>query len=187
MNPKLEKYRNWKDLLNYIILDINGFKVTNEETIGETEITTFTKDMETINVGLIDDELIYIHRNHIETIAYNKYQESDYYHEFDFHPEKDYGRPGLNFEEANVLGIIEELKSGINGEEIQFRNKEDLIKSEVYLEFDKIGKTKIFSFRKDKIGVLKRLKQFISNRKEDSNLKRVELKFQYKFEQMRIE
>lgn len=185
MNPIFEDYKDWNKLLKFLLSDMNGFEITKQELLGETETITFVKEKESIKIGIIDKELIFIHRNHSETTGFNKYQELEYYHEFDFHPEKDYGGPGLKFERNNIEGIINELQQGVRGEEIQFRTETKLVKSDVYLELEEIGKTKIFSYKTKNAGIFKRMKQLLNKQQKGKNTEKIILSFQDRFEKLR--
>ncbi|HEY6505612.1 MAG TPA: hypothetical protein VIZ28_16670 [Chitinophagaceae bacterium] len=73
----------------------------------------------TIEVGYFSPvTLIYIHILNPETPGNNRQQEIEYLYKYEFDSEKQYGPPGLDFDETNVQGISSYLNQGFNGEEV---------------------------------------------------------------------
>jgi hypothetical protein len=75
----------------------------------------------------------------------------------------------------------------VRGEEIQFRTDSKIVKSDVYIELEEIGKTKIYSFKTKNVGIFKRIKQFLNQQEEGKNMEKIILRFQDRFEQLRTE
>jgi hypothetical protein len=86
----------------------------------------------TIEVGYFSSmTLIYLHIFNPETPGKNRQQEIEHLYKYEFDSKKQYGPPGLDFNEINVKGISNYLNQGFNGNEnVHYKNGK-LIKSKV--------------------------------------------------------
>ena len=135
----MQKFRNWKEFINQILIDIGQFENPTSELINQTEIETFKSTNKTslteIRVGYLEENsLIYLQIFNPTVPGYNKYVEGEYFYQHDFSNDgKTYGNPALEFNEQNRNGILSILKEGLKGKEIQFVKNNKILKSKLYI------------------------------------------------------
>lgn len=110
------------------------FALTLTTSKGETEIeiySTIRGNRDTIiEVGYFSSiTLIYIHIFNPETPGKNGQQEIQHLYKYKFDTQKQYGPPGLDFDEINIQGISNYLEQGFNGNETVYHRNAKPIKS----------------------------------------------------------
>ncbi|WP_396591404.1 hypothetical protein [Allomuricauda sp. R78024] len=166
----MQKFRNWKEFINQVLIDSGQFENSTSELINQTEIETFKStdqnSLTVIRVGYLKEGLlIYLQIFNPTVPGYNKYVEGEYFYQHDFSDDgKTYGNPALEFNERNRNGIISILEKGLKGKEVQFIKNGKVLKSKLYIaEFDSNFNytydftkrnfwSKIFGQKIDKIG-----------------------------------
>jgi len=122
------QYEDWKDFFTKRLLDTGEFLLLTTTSKGNTEIETYSaikgNPDTTIAVGYFSPmTIIYVHILNPATPGKNRQQELEHLYTYEFDPEKQYGPPGLDFNEINVKGINNYLEQGFNGEEtVYYRN-----------------------------------------------------------------
>ena len=132
---KMQEFKNWKELINRILIESGQFENPVTELKGESEIETYKStnksSLTEIRVGYLEENLlIYLQIFNPKIVGYNKFVEGDYFHEYDFNEDgKSYGNPGLEFIDSNKNGIIKILEKGLVGTEIQYVLNGKILKS----------------------------------------------------------
>ena len=131
----MQKFKDWKEFINRILIDSGQFENPTTEFKGETEIETYKSNeknsLTEIRVGYLKENLlIYLQIFNPTIPGYNKFVEGDYFHQYDFSKDgKSYGNPALEFNESNKKGIFEMLERGLSGTETQFILDGKILKS----------------------------------------------------------
>jgi hypothetical protein len=130
----MQEFRNWKEFINQVLIDSGQFADSTSELVNQTEIETFksTKknSLTEIKAGYLDKNLlIYLQILNPKTPGYNKFTGSEYFenNSFDFKVKRT--KVGLDFNEKNMKGILNFLKSGLGGTETQFILNGKILKS----------------------------------------------------------
>jgi hypothetical protein len=124
----LQSYDDWKDFFTMRLIDTGTFRLSEAFSKGDAEIEIYSAlkgnpDTE-IQVGYLSSmTLIYVHIFNPLTPGKNRQQEIEHFYKYEFDKEKQYGPPGLDFNEINVQGISNYLEQGFNGSEtVYYRN-----------------------------------------------------------------
>ena len=133
-------FEDWRDFFSKTLVDSGAFVFFNSQVRGDQDIEIYksiTGDLHTtIEVSYFSSmTLLYVYILHPDTPGNNQRQRAEYLYKYEFHPEKDYGGPGLDFESINVSGIDNLLKQGLHGTEKTFYNKGKLIHSELITSY----------------------------------------------------
>lgn len=128
MESTSQLFEDWRDFFSKKLV-LNGAFVLSESRVEgnvDKEIyKALTGDLwTTIEVGYFSSmTLLYVYIFHPNTPGNNRRQREEYFYRYEFHPEKQYGGPGLGFEEMNVQGIANLLSQGFHGsEKIFYKN-----------------------------------------------------------------
>src|SRR5690349_11509182 len=118
-------YEDWKDFFAKKLLSTGDFSLTNTYSKGDTDVEIYSalkNNLETtIEVGYLSSmTLIYLHIFNPQTPGKNRQQEIEHLYKYEFDAEKQYGPPGLDFDEINILGISNYLDQGFNGKEMVY-------------------------------------------------------------------
>jgi hypothetical protein len=133
-------YENWRDYFKtkfdrtkkYIRIE-EGLK---GQTIIEKYVPLDESDKTEIQIGYLDDKLIYWKFENPLTKGYSRQQDLEYFYRHDFTPGQSYGGPGLEFIEFNLEAIDKQLREGLKGKEIQYFKDGQLIKSKIFIYND---------------------------------------------------
>jgi hypothetical protein len=133
-------YENWQDYFKKIFAESLKYDRFEERINDQTELENYipkdNNNKTKIRIGYLYETLIYWKFENPIAIGYNKQQEIEYFYQYDFTPNKSYGNPGLEFNEMNLSVIDKQLKTGLNGKEIQFYKKNKLVKSQIYVDYN---------------------------------------------------
>ena len=132
----MQEFRNWKEFINQVLIDSGEFEKPKQKLKNqtETEFFTFKKNPQTeLEVGYLNDRLIYFNFTNPTVPGYNKYVEGIYFYANDFKENDSYGDPALEFNEMNRNGILSILQKGLTGKEIQFVKNDKILKSKLYV------------------------------------------------------
>ncbi|MGN6294259.1 MAG: hypothetical protein ACTHMV_16045 [Chitinophagaceae bacterium] len=115
-----QSYKDWKDFFTEKLVNTGAFQLASASSKGDTDIeiySTLEGDSDTIiQVGYLSPvTLIYVHVLNPATPGKNRQQEIEHLYTYEFDTEKQYGPPGLDFNEINVQGISNYLDQGFNG------------------------------------------------------------------------
>lgn len=129
-------YEDWRDFFTKKLLNTGWYYLSNTFSKGDTNVEIYSplkgNPNTTIEVGYFSSmTLIYIYIFNPETPGKNRQQELEYLYKYEFYSEKQYGPPGLDFNEININGISNYLNQGFNGYETVFYKKGKLIKSKL--------------------------------------------------------
>lgn len=127
-------YQDWRDFFTKKLLDTGLFSLTQTFSKGNTNVEIYStlkgNPNTTIQVGYFSAmTLIYINIFNPETPGKNRQQEIEHLYKYEFDSEKQYGPPGLDFNEINIKGISNYLDQGFNGNEAVYYKKGKPIKS----------------------------------------------------------
>ena len=124
----LQPFEDWKDFFTQRLVDSGAFRLSKTFSKGDTDIEIYSAltgnpDTE-IQVGYFSPiSIIYVHIFNPITPGKNRQQEIEHFYKYEFDKEKQYGPPGLDFNEINVQGISNYLDQGFNGSEtVYYRN-----------------------------------------------------------------
>ena len=129
-------YEDWRDFFTKKLSDTGYFNLSNSYSKGDTDVEIYSalknNPATTIEIGYFSSmTLIFINIFNPETPGKNRQQEIEHFYKYEFDPEKQYGPPGLEFNEINVQGISNYLDEGFNGIETVYYRKNKPIKSRV--------------------------------------------------------
>lgn len=115
-----QPYKDWKNFFTEKLVNTGAFQLASASSKGDTDIeiySTLEGDPDTIiQVGYLSPvTLIYVHVLNPATPGKNRQQEIEHLYKYEFDTEKQYGSPGLDFNEINVQGISNYLDQGFNG------------------------------------------------------------------------
>jgi len=122
------QYETWKDFFTVKLIDSGEFLLSGTTSKGNAKIERYSalkgNPHTTISVGYFSPmTIIYVHILNPATPGKNKQQALEHLYTYEFDPEKQYGPPGLDFNEMNVQGINNYLEQGFNGSEtVYYRN-----------------------------------------------------------------
>ena len=121
-------YEDWKDFFSTKLLKSGLFHLTQTLSRGDADVEIYSALKGNLNtkieVGFFSRmTLIYINIVNPETPGKNRQQEIEHLDKYEFDAEKQYGPPGLDFNEINLQGINNYLDEGFNGNEtVYYRN-----------------------------------------------------------------
>ena len=175
-------YEDWRDFFTKQLLETGNFDLSNTDSKGNTDIEIYTAlkgdPGTTIHVGYFSSmTLIYIHILNPETPGNNRQQEIEYLYKYSFDPEKQYGPPGLEFNETNIQGISNYLNKGFNGLETVYYRKNKLIKSRLTLrdDPDSPGFTVTYHFN-EKPFLIRLFKKLFHTKEEYDEIRNIDLR-----------
>ena len=117
----LQPFEDWKDFFTQRLVDSGAFRLSKTFSKGDTDIEIYSAltgnpDTE-IQVGYFSPiSIIYVHIFNPITPGKNRQQEIEHFYKYEFDKEKQYGPPGLDFNEINIQGISNYLDQGFNGQ-----------------------------------------------------------------------
>ncbi|RAJ13043.1 hypothetical protein [Olleya aquimaris] len=132
----MQEFKNWKEFINRVLLDSGHFEKREQKSKNQTDTEFFTlkKNPQTeLEVGYLQDRLIYCNITNPTVPGYNKYVEGIYFYANYFKENDFYGDPALEFNEMNRNGILSILKNGLSGKEVQFVKNNKVLKSKLYV------------------------------------------------------
>lgn len=129
-----QSYDDWKDFFTKRLVETGSFRLSETFTKGDTDVEIYSalrgNPDTTIQAGYFSPTtLIYIHIFNPATPGTNRQQEIEHLYKYEFDAEKQYGPPGLDFNEINVQGISNLLDQGFNGTETVYYRKGKPVKS----------------------------------------------------------
>jgi len=155
MQSGLPMYENWRDFFSKRLVQSGAFALSDSQKKGDIDKEVYralTGDLwTTIEVGYFSSmTLVYVYILHPHTPGNNKRQQEEYLYKYEFHPEKQYGGPGLDFEEMNVQGINNLLIQGLHGSEKVFYKNGKPVRSELTASYywDSSRFTRKYNFTK---------------------------------------
>ena len=162
-----QSYENWKDFFKKRLIDTGAFRLSDTFSKGDIDIEIYSalrQNFETtIQVGYFSSmTIIYVHIINPATPGKNRQQEIEHLYKYEFDEEKQYGPPGLDFNEINVQGISNLLDQGFNGSETIYYQNGKPVKSKLTTSYypDSPQSTITYHFHRESI--LKRLLNKIS-------------------------
>jgi hypothetical protein len=134
MLNSLQSYEDWNDFFTKRLVHTGAFRLVDTFSNANTDIEIYSalkgNPDTTIQVGYFSPEtIIYVHIFNPATPGKNRQQEIEHLYEYEFDTKKQYGLPGLDFNETNVQGISNYLDQGFNGGEIIYYRKRKAVKS----------------------------------------------------------
>lgn len=151
-------YKDWKDFFTKKLLHTGQFSLSQQFSKGDTDIEIYSAlkgdPHTTLEVGYFSAmSLIFIHILNPATPGKNRQQEMEHLYKYEFDKEKQYGPPGLEFNEMNVQGINNYLRQGFNGTEIVYYRKQKPVKSTLTTSYypDSPKNTVNYYFQKDPV------------------------------------
>lgn len=129
-----QPYDDWKDFFTKRLVDTGNFRLSDTFSKGDTDNEIYValkgNPKTTIQVGYFSPmTLIFIHIFNPSTPGKNRQQEIEHLYKYEFDAEKQYGPPGLDFDEINIQGISNYLHQGFNGTETVYYLKGKPVKS----------------------------------------------------------
>jgi hypothetical protein len=157
-----EPYQDWKDFFTKKLLDSGYFILSHTLSKGDTDVQSYSALKgnlnTTIEVGYFSPmTLIYVNILNPETPGKNKQQEAEHLYKYDFHSEKQYGPPGLDFNETNVRGMEHFLNQGFNGKELVYFKNGKPIMSKLTTSYYPDSPSSTFTYYFDHTSVVSRL------------------------------
>ena len=173
-----DKYKNWKEFINLTLTKNNQFRLDNSFQKNQTDIEIYRQQIgdteTTLKISyLAGDRLISIDTFNDKTPGLNK-NKIEYFNEHDFSETKSYGKPGLEFNEVNQQGVLDQLSKGLSGIEIVYLKdgKPSFSKLTICHDNDENNSfTHTYNF--ENISVWTRLKSMFS--KVDNNYQTIEI------------
>ncbi len=157
-----QSYADWKDFFTKRLVDTDAFRLSRTFSKGDTDIEIYSAlkgnpDTE-IQVGYISPmALIYIHIFNPLTPGKNRQQEIEHLYKYEFDQEKQYGPPGLDFDEINIEGISNYLDQGFNGSETVYYRNGRPVKSKLTTSYYPNSPTSTFTYHFHKEPFFKRV------------------------------
>jgi hypothetical protein len=172
-------FDNWKALINSILLDSGRFEKSSTGIKEQTDIEVFRlKDdkseyITNIEAGYLDDRLFYLNINNPQIPGYIKFQEGEYFHQYDFIKSESKGMPGLEFNEVNAQAILNEFKKGLQGRELQYLRGGKVVKVNLYPFPEKPGVSYTYDF--EKLGLIERFKNILNKSENKLEMREINL------------
>lgn len=175
-------YEDWRGFFTKNLLDSGLFSLSQTFSKGDTDIEIYSmlkgNPNTTIEVGYFSSmTLIYIHILNPEAPGKNRQQQIEHFYKYQFDTEKQYGSPGLEFNETNVQGISNYLQQGFNGSETVYYRKHKPIKSKLTTSYypDSPQSTITYYFHQESF--FRRLVSKLKGRKDEyDDIKTIDLK-----------
>jgi hypothetical protein len=123
-----QSYEDWNEFFTKRLVDTGAFRLADTFSKGDTDIEIYSalrgNPDTNIKLGYFSPmTLIYVEILNPSTPGKNRQQEIEHLYKYEFDNEKQFGRPGLDFNEINVQGISNLLDQGFNGSEtVYYRN-----------------------------------------------------------------
>jgi len=161
-----DRYENWRDLIQATLLNSGRFErhATTPEKQKDIDIFILKKDGDgsptRIEAGYLEDRLFYLNIHNPMIPGYIRFQEGEYFRQYDFIEGKRDGIPGLEFNERNVQAILDEFKRGLQGRELHYlRNgKVEMVRLYPFPERPDMS----FTYELEKAGLYRRMKNGFS-------------------------
>jgi hypothetical protein len=172
-------FDNWTALFNSKFLDSGKFEKLSNSTKEKTEIEVFRLKGETgeqltsIEIGYLEDRLFYLYISNPKIPGYMKFQEGEFFNRNDFTEGKSKGEPGLEFNEVNVKGILNEFKKGLQGRERHYLKGGKISKIELYPFPEKPDLSYTYDLEKE--GPLEKFKDFFSKAGKNPETREINL------------
>jgi len=163
-------------------VDTGYFRLSKTFSKGETDCEIYSAlrgNLDTeIQVGYFSlVTLIYIHIFNPLTPGKNRQQQIEHLYKYDFDHEKQYGPPGLDFNEINLQGISNYLDQGFNGTETIYYCNGKPIKSTLTTSYYPDSPTSTITYYFHEEPALKKvLKNLLGRQSKFHQIKTVNLK-----------
>lgn len=166
-----ETYNDWRDFFTKRLVDSSAFCLSKSLSKGNTDIEIYTAKQgnpeTSIEVGYFSSmRLIYVHILNPRTPGLKRQQESEYFYKYEFDDIKQYGPPGLDFEEINIRGINSYLEQGFNGQETVYYKNGRPIKSQLTRSYYPDSPENTITYHFDTASVWQRLWKKITGQEE---------------------
>jgi len=177
-----QSYDDWKDFFTKRLVDSGAFRLSETYSKGDTDIEIYSALRHnldtTIQVGYFSPmTLIYVHIFNPATPGKNRQQEIEHLYKYEFDDKKQYGPPGLDFNEINVQGICSLLEQGFNGSEKIYYQKGKPIKSTLTTSYYPDSPQSTITYRFHEEPFFKRLLNKIRGRHNQyDNVKTIDLR-----------
>ncbi len=182
MNDSSKSYEDWKYFFIKRLVHTGAFRLSNTFSKGNTDIEIYSALRDnpntTIKVGYFSPiTLIYIHILNPNTPGKNRQQEIEHLYKYEFDAEKQYGPPGLDFEEINIRGISNYLDQGFSGNETVYYRNGRPVKSRLTTSYyqDSPRSTITYHFHTDPI-FRRLLNKIVGRKSEYDEIKTVKLR-----------
>ena len=149
-------YEDWNDFFMKRLVNTGAFRLSETFSKGDTDIEIYSalrgNPDTTIKVGYFSPmTLIYVEILNPSTPGKNRQQEIEHLYKYEFDNEKQYGPPGLDFNEINIQGISNLLDQGFNGSETIYYRKGKVVKSRLTTSYypDNAQSTIIYHFHQE--------------------------------------
>ena len=172
-------FNNWKALINSMLLDSGRFEKLSTRTKEQTDIEVFVlKDnkgeyLTRIEASYLGDRLFYLNINNPKIPGYIKFQEGEYFHQYDFTEGKSKGMPGLEFNEVNSQAIRSEFKQGLQGRELQYLRDRKVVKVKLYPIPEMPDMSYTYDF--EKVGLFERFKNILNKSGKNLEIREINL------------
>ena len=172
-------FDNWKALINSVLLDSGRFEKLSTGSKEQTDIDVFVfKDnngeyITKIEAGYLDDRLFYLNISNPKIPGYIKFQEGEYFNQYDFTEGKIKGLPGLEFNEVNSQAILSEFKKGLQGREIQYLRDGKVVKVKLYPIPEMPDMSYTYDF--EKVGLFERFKNVFNKSGKNLEIREINL------------
>jgi hypothetical protein len=159
-------FNNWKALINSMLSHSGRFERLSADIKEQTDTEVFrlkgnkSEFLTKIEAGYLDDRLFYLNINNPQIPGYIKFQEGEYFHQYDFIKSESKGMPGLEFNEVNAQAILSEFKKGLQGRELQYLRGGKVVKAKLYPFPEKPEISYTYDFEKP--GIFERLKNILN-------------------------
>jgi hypothetical protein len=169
MSNSPQKYDDWKDFFTKRLIYAGAFCLVNTFSKRDTNIEIYSALSGNLNteiqIGYFSPlTIIYVHIFNPLTPGKNRQQEIEHLYKYEFDEEKQYGPPGLDFNEINVQGISNYLNQGFNGSETVYYRNDRPVKSRLTTSHYPDSPTSTITYHFHKKQFLQRvLKKFIGH------------------------
>jgi hypothetical protein len=118
-------YEDWPDFFAKRLIETGCYHLSKSPASGDQDIEIYSSLTGNLNTVLeiryfSSMDLLYIHILNPETPGNNFRQQMEYFYKYDFDLVKEYGPPGLEFNETNIIGIRNFLDAGFLGYEVAY-------------------------------------------------------------------
>ena len=166
-----ETYNDWRDFFTKRLVDAGAFCLSKSISKGNTDIEIYTAKQgnpeTSIEVGYFSSKtLIYVNILNPRTPGLNRQQEAEYFYKHEFDDIKQYGSPGLEFEEINIRGINGYLEQGFNGLETVYYKNRRPVKSQLTTSYYPDSPKNTITYHFDTASVWQRLWKKIAGQED---------------------